>query len=105
MWEEAAMIHFKTTLWEDQGKSQKHETEEPISHCSLKWTWAILNINQERLVNNNNIVISSQGSIHNGSLLHSRLNTQLLITVHSSSTALAPVWRILELQPNTFTVF
>jgi hypothetical protein len=36
-------------------------------------------------------VISSQGSTHNGSLLHSRLNTQLLITVHSSSKNLTPV--------------
>jgi hypothetical protein len=39
----------------------------------------------------NYIVISSQGSIHNGSLLHSRLNTQLLTTVHSSSKNLTPV--------------
>jgi hypothetical protein len=45
-----------------------------------------------------NIVISSQGSIHNGSLLLSQLNTQLLITVHNSSRILTLVWQILELQ-------
>jgi hypothetical protein len=38
-----------------------------------------------------NIVISSQVLFHNGSLLQSRLNTQLLITVHSSSKNLTPV--------------
>jgi hypothetical protein len=46
-------------------------------------------------------VISSQGSIHDGSLLHSRLNTQntqLLITVHNPSTVLTQVRQILELQ-------
>jgi hypothetical protein len=31
------------------------------------------------------IVISSQVLFHDGSLLHSELNTQLLITVHNSS--------------------
>jgi hypothetical protein len=34
------------------------------------------------------IVMSSQGSIHNGSLLHSEFNIQLLITVHNSSRIL-----------------
>jgi hypothetical protein len=39
------------------------------------------------------------GSIHNGSLLQWKLNTQLLITVHNSSRILTHVWQILELQP------
>jgi hypothetical protein len=39
------------------------------------------------------------GSIHNWSLLHWKLNTQLLITVHNSSRILTHVWQILELQP------
>jgi hypothetical protein len=39
------------------------------------------------------------GSIHNGSLLHLHLNTQLLITVHNASRILTHVWQILELQP------
>jgi hypothetical protein len=46
----------------------------------------------------NYIVISSQVLFHSGSLLHYKLNTQLLITVHSSSKNLTPVWQILELQ-------
>jgi hypothetical protein len=37
------------------------------------------------------IVISSQVLFHNGSLLHSQLNTQLLITVHNSSGNLTHV--------------
>jgi hypothetical protein len=38
------------------------------------------------------------GSIHNGTLLHWKLNTQLLITVHNSSRILTQLWQILELQ-------
>jgi hypothetical protein len=38
-----------------------------------------------------NIVISSQVLFHNGSLLHSQFNTQLLITVHNSSRNLTHV--------------
>jgi hypothetical protein len=34
------------------------------------------------------IVISSQVLFHNGSILHSQFNTQLLITVHNSSRIL-----------------
>jgi hypothetical protein len=37
------------------------------------------------------IVISSQVLFHNGSLLHSQFNTQLLITVHNSSRNLTHV--------------
>jgi hypothetical protein len=37
------------------------------------------------------IVISSRVLFHNGSLLHSEFNTQLLITVHNSSTILTHV--------------
>jgi hypothetical protein len=36
------------------------------------------------------------GSIQNGSLLHLKLNTQLLITVHNSSRNLTHVWQNLE---------
>jgi hypothetical protein len=39
----------------------------------------------------NNIVISSQVLFHDGSLLHSMFNTQLLITVHNSSIVLTHV--------------
>jgi hypothetical protein len=38
-----------------------------------------------------NIVISSRVLFHDGSLLHSRLNTQLLITVHNTSRILTLV--------------
>jgi hypothetical protein len=44
------------------------------------------------------IVINSQVLFHNGSLLHSQFNTQLLITVHNSSRNLTQLWQILELQ-------
>jgi hypothetical protein len=37
------------------------------------------------------IVISSQVLFHDGSLLHSQFNTQLLITVHNSSRILTHV--------------
>jgi hypothetical protein len=44
------------------------------------------------------IVISSQVLFHDGSLLHSKFNTQHLITVHSSSRILTHVRQIHELQ-------
>jgi hypothetical protein len=39
----------------------------------------------------NNIVTNSQVLFHDGSLLHSQLNTQPLITVHNSSRILTHV--------------
>jgi hypothetical protein len=37
------------------------------------------------------IVTNSQGSIHNGTLLHSKLNTQPLIAVHNASRVLTQI--------------
>jgi hypothetical protein len=44
------------------------------------------------------IVTYSGSSIHDGSLLHSKFNTHLLITVHNSSRILTLVWQVLGLQ-------
>jgi hypothetical protein len=46
---------------------------------------------QSLRTNNYNIVISSQVLFQDGSLLHSRLNTQLLITINNSSRILTHV--------------
>jgi hypothetical protein len=75
-----------------------HQTQkQTMTKClrQRKWAHNLSNhfdrINVSSKFCTKHIVISSQGSIHNGSLLHSRLNTQLLIAVHSSSKNLAPV--------------
>jgi hypothetical protein len=43
-------------------------------------------------------IVTYSGSIHDGTLLLSQFNAQLLITVHNSSTILTHEWQILELQ-------
>jgi hypothetical protein len=47
------------------------------------------------------IVTNSQVLFHNGSLLHSKFNTQLLITVHNSSRILTQVQLLLVLGHNS----
>jgi hypothetical protein len=49
-------------------------------------TFIYVNTSMSVLLWLQHIVISSQVLFHNGSLLHSEFNTQLLITVHNSST-------------------
>jgi hypothetical protein len=64
----------------------------PGTHCTGGWVGPRAGLDIKH------IVISSQVLFHNGSLLQSRLNTQLLITIHSSSRILTLVWQTLGLQ-------
>jgi hypothetical protein len=52
-------------------------------------------------VKGNNIVTNSQVIFHNGSLLHSMFNTQLLTTVHNSSRILTQVQLLPVLEHNS----
>jgi predicted P-loop ATPase/GTPase len=51
------------------------------------------------------IVTNSQVLFHNGSLLHSKFSTQLLITVHNSSTILTQVQLLPVLEHNSQITF
>jgi hypothetical protein len=76
------------------------------AHSCRRLKWSVLKLKNLKLRKNveierNDIVTNSQVLFHNGNLLHSKFNTQLLITVHKSSRILTQVQLLPVLEHNS----
>jgi hypothetical protein len=73
--------------------NNKNSTTVEVNHRILlgnRCCYGLRNLLLSRLLNEGTVT-NSQVLFHNGSLLHSKFNTQLLITVHNSSRILTQV--------------